>query len=59
MKDPIRCAMVSTDGPVTFVFRVVGVEVFWVGSSQHILVVQRIARLAGSIRREAEYATGP
>ena len=43
------------DGPVTFVFRVVGVEEFEVESSQHILVVQRTARLAGSIRREAAY----
>ena len=41
------------DGPVTFAFRVVGVEDFEVGSSQHFLVVQRTARLAGSIRREA------
>ena len=37
------------DGPVTFVFRVVGVEEFEVESSQHFLVVQRTARLAGSI----------
>ena len=43
------------DGPVTFVFRVVGVGICGVGSSQHILVVQRTARLAGSIRREAAY----
>ena len=43
------------DGPVTFVFRVVGVEEFEVESSQHFLVVQRTARLAGSIRREAAY----
>ena len=42
-------------GPVTFVFRVVGVEEFEVESSQHFLVVQRTARLAGSIRREAAY----
>ena len=32
-----------------------GVEEFEVESSQHILVVQRTARLAGSIRREAAY----
>ena len=32
-----------------------GVEEFVVESSQHILVVQRTARLAGSIRREAAY----
>ena len=43
------------DGPVTFAFRVVGVEEFEVESSQHFLVVQRTARLAGSIRREAAY----
>ena len=43
------------DGPVTFAFRFVGVEEFEVESSQHILVVQRTARLAGSIRREAAY----
>ena len=43
------------DGPVTFVFRVVGIEEFEVESSQHFLVVQRTARLAGSIRREAAY----
>ena len=42
------------DGPVTFAFRVVGVE-FEVESSQHFLVVQRTARLAGSIHREAAY----
>ena len=39
----------------TFAFRVVGVEEFEVESSQHFLVVQRTARLAGSIRREAAY----
>ena len=43
------------DGPVTFAFRVVGVEDCGGGSSQHFLVVQRTARLAGSIRREAAY----
>ena len=43
------------DGPVTFVFRVVRVEDFEVESSQHFLVVQRTARLAGSIRSEAAY----
>ena len=43
------------DGPVTFAFRVVGVEEFEEKSSQHFLVVQRTARLAGSIRREAAY----
>ena len=32
-----------------------GVEDFEVGSSQHFLAVQRTARLAGSIRREAAY----
>ena len=35
--------------------RVMGVEDFEVESSQHFLVVQRTARLAGSIRREAAY----
>ena len=43
------------DGPVTFAFRVVGVEDCGGASSQRFLVVQRTARLAGSIRREAAY----
>ena len=47
--------MVLDDGPVTFAFRVVGVEDCGGASSQHFLVVQRTARLAGSIRREAAY----
>ena len=51
-RDPALVAE-GPDGPVTFAFRVVGVEEFEVESSQHFLVVQRTARLAGSIRREA------
>ena len=36
------------DGPVTFAFRVVGVEDCGGASSQHFLVVQRTARLAAA-----------